>query len=76
MFVKNCLRMYRFGVLNYKSVKVSLEICSIENGGIYGLWNWNYKLKFGCNYILYNDCCIVKEILFKSICKLFVLVVY
>lgn len=55
---------------------MSLEICSIENGGIYGLWNWNYKLKFGCNYILYNDCCIVKEILFKSICKLFVFVVY
>lgn len=32
-------KMHRFGVLNYKSAKVSSEICSIENGGIYGSWN-------------------------------------
>lgn len=29
-------KMHRLGVLNYKSAKVSSEIFSIENGGIYG----------------------------------------
>lgn len=69
-------KMHRFGVLNYKSAKVSSEICSIENGGIYGSWNWNYKSKFGCNHTLHNDCRIAKEILFKSTCKSFALVAH
>lgn len=74
--VKNCSRMHRLGVLNYKSAKVSSEIFSIENGGIYGSWNWNYKSKFGCNHTLHNDCRIAKEILFKSTCKSFALVAH
>lgn len=69
-------KMHRLGVLNYKSAKVSSEICSIENGGIYGSWNWNYKSKFGCNHTLNNDCRIAKEILFKSTCKSFSLVAH
>lgn len=69
-------KMHRLGVLNYKSAKVSSEICSIENGGIYGSWNWNYKSKFGCNHTLHNDCRIAKEILFKSTCKSFALVAH